>query len=113
MASWDEAFLILKKWRDDPGPPEINVLREFEQAHLAETVMSGGTVHVLRVDEVSGLVSVGWEGAVTEEIDLTGAVFEYADPRSTRLIDGNWECSLEATFPDGTLIVFAELPPVD
>ena len=108
MASWEEAFLILKKWRDDPGPPLITVFRPFPQEHLDEMVMSGGTKHVLEASPDSGKILVGFNLSDAEEIDLTGAVFEYSDPRSTRLLDGKWECSLEAKFPDGTLIVFAE-----
>jgi hypothetical protein len=113
MVSWDEAFLVLKKWRNDPGPPLISVLREFRQAHIDEAVMNGGTAHVLEADPASGRVVVGLDSSSSEEIDLTGAEFEYSDPRSTRLADSRWECSLEAKFPDGVLIVFAELLSLD
>jgi len=43
---------------------------------------------------------------------LTGAVFEYSDSRDSPLVDGDWVCSLVATFPDGEILVFAEHPEV-
>lgn len=112
-ASWDEAFLIFKKWRGDPNPALISVLRVFNQEHIEETVMGGGTAQVVEVDSASGRITVGLAGADSEEIDLSGAEFEYDDMRSTGLIDGQWECTLAARFPDGTLIVFAEVPSVE
>ena len=113
MASWDDAFLIFKKWRDDPGPPLISVLRVFAQEHIEETVMEGGTAYVFEADSASGRIVVGLERSDSQEIDLSGAEFEYSDSRSTPLMDGKWECSIEAKFPDGTLIVFAENPSLD
>ena len=116
MVSWEEAFLIFNKWRDDPGPPLISLLREsalFSSQEQDQKILSGGTVHVLAADATSGVVTLGLTPKSAEDIDLSGATFRYSDPRDTRLVDGEWECSLEAILPDGTLIVFAEWPSVE
>jgi hypothetical protein len=105
MASWDDAFLIFDKWRDDPGPPLISVLRPV-QLH-GDTILNGGTGFVRAVDPHRGIVLVEMDAEI-EEIDLSGASFEYSDPRSSPLVDGKWECSLEARFPDGSMILFAQ-----
>jgi len=113
MTSCDDAFLILKKWRDDPGPPLIYLLHVVANRQTqGASIASGSSFRVLEVNSQTGLVELG--GAFTDpvEIDLSDATFEYSDSRDSPLIDGKWVCSLEAALPDGELIVFAEYPPL-
>jgi hypothetical protein len=109
-ASWVDAFLIFKMWQDKGAL--VAVFRpdtRFPQIQGA-TVISGGTGFIVGMDSAAGQIRVGQDPGCCDEVDLLGATFRYSDSRDSPLLDGSWECSLEATLPDGSLIVFAEEP---
>jgi len=108
MASWDDAFLIFSKWRDERTL--LTVFREFSQTEHGEMTLSGSTAFILDVNAMDGTVLAGLDRETAEDISLLGAEFEYSDPRSSPLVDGQWECSLEARWPGGEMILFAEKP---
>jgi hypothetical protein len=110
MTSWDDAFLIFQKWRDDPDPPLIALMSVTLVESQGEMVSmaSGGTGLVIEANSATGKVRVGSDSVRSEEFDLSGATFKYSDSRDSPPIDGEWECALEATFPDGRILAFAE-----
>ncbi|MGD0213456.1 MAG: hypothetical protein ABSB87_09500 [Terriglobales bacterium] len=114
MTSWEDAFLILNKWRDDPEPPLIAVMKvgEWPDEQGQTTSIAGGVSVFIKETSVSGGTVTVDEAGLLSDIDLTGAVFEYSDSRDSPLVDGDWVCSLVATFPDGEILVFAEHPEV-
>jgi hypothetical protein len=114
MVSWDDAFLMLNKWRDDPDPPLISFMEVkpwLDRQGETIPIASGISVTVKEVSAVTGKVTLDDSGA-SLQVELLGATFEYSDSRDSPLIDGVWVCSLEATCPDGRVLVFAEYPAV-
>ena len=111
MASWDEAFLILKKWRDEKSPLEYSDVIPLETPQGETTIASGQ--HFVRVVSVSpASVTFRFEGSLEEqELELIGATFEYMDSRETPFPDspaGKYVCTLEIERPDGRLVIFSE-----
>jgi hypothetical protein len=75
------------------------------------SIAKGVSVLIREASALTGKVTVDEAGAFSE-VDLFGATFKYSDPRDSPLVDGGWVCSLEATLPDGAVLVFAEYPAV-
>ncbi len=114
MTSWEDAFLILNKWRDDPEPPLISFMKVADwSGPQGETISiaSGVSVFIRETSVAKGTVTID-EAGVLSNVDLSGATFEYSDSRDSPLVDGDWVCSLVATFPDGKILIFAEYPEV-
>lgn len=116
MTSWDEAFLILKKWRDEEtwlwfGPIVDSESGLSAQLHDSTTLTASiESVRTKDVDPDSGNVIL--DRPESAEWNFTGATFEYSDERESPFPDaspGQYPCSLEVTFPDGFKLVFAEM----
>src|SRR5579864_5652220 len=103
MTSWDDAFLILKKWRDDGTwlwfGPVIDSAFEHEQD---ETTMAGASIESVRIKEVDSAAGiVVLDRLEFAEWDFTGATFEYSDERHESPFPdaspGQYPCALGVT----------------
>jgi hypothetical protein len=73
MVSWDEAFLILKKWRDGSSPLEYSQVVPLETPQ-GETITIASGLRFVRIVSVSpGSVTLKPEfSGETEELELIG-----------------------------------------
>ena len=113
MVSRSEAFLILKKWRDDETLLEWSEAVSSENPQGETTSMARGFWEV-RVDKVSDDgVTLRFDGSSeTRQLEIPeGSLFEYSDRREPRFPDlppDEFVCFLEVVRPDGLLIILAE-----
>lgn len=113
--SWDGAFRKLNEWRERESMITFGPVREVvdEQGEATQIHWGSSGTRILSADAATGAVSLLGEG----DIDLVGATFRFAgwedSPFDEReLSPEEFESSLEATFPDGRIVVFAQEWPL-
>jgi len=107
--SWEVAFRKLKQWRDVKATVSFGVVKSIESQGETTEIFSGDTGWILDVDEKAGIVKLPGVG----ELDLVGASFRFSDFSDSPFVEADllpwqFEEQLEATFPDGTVWVFAK-----
>jgi hypothetical protein len=115
MATWDEAFLIFKKWRDESSLVVLMTVTEFGKGEAGDPVYFAGgpTVRIKEVLRPERTLLISEEGETgSTPIDLNGGEFEYRDTRQSPFpgisVEG-WICFVEVTFGDRPPLVFGEL----
>jgi len=112
MVSWGDAFLILKKWRDESTLLEYSEVIPWESPQ-GETIAMARGGWSARVAEVSpgGVKILLEDSRETRDWELIGASFEYMDSRESPFLESptsSLVCALEIEFSDGRLIVLAD-----
>jgi len=112
MTSQEEAFSILRKWRDESAQLEYSDVIPWENSKGETFTIANGQRPTRIVDVSPGSVILRVdESPETRELELLGATFEYGDARESPFRDlpsEQYVCWLEIELADGRLIVFAE-----
>lgn len=115
MASREEAFLILNKWRDEGSLLGWSEIVAVDAVSHGETISMARGFWKIRVCEVFPTsVSVIFDGSTeTREIPLPlESEFVYSDSRDSPFpdeVEEQYVCFLEIERPDRLLIVLAEV----
>jgi hypothetical protein len=110
QVSWDEAFLILKKWQSRESWVVAGEVERWTTQGETTSIFRGIPARIFDADPSMGYVKLGDE----REFALVGASFKFSDFENTPFAAGNlgpdkFESQLEAVFPDSHLLVFAKL----
>jgi hypothetical protein len=103
------AFRKLNEWREQERFITFGPVGDVESQGDTITMFSGSSgTKVLKADERSGIVTLLGEG----EIDLSDASFRFSDFEDSPFNEADlgadeFESQLEATLPDGRMLVFA------
>lgn len=113
--SWDVAFRRLNEWRERESPITFGpVLTATDEQGETTKIFDGSSgTRVLSADASTGIVSLYAEG----ERNLTGASFRFADWEGSPFDEAalgpeEFESTLEAEFPNGDIMVFAQEWPL-
>src|SRR6266481_8955329 len=101
--SWQDAFLILKKWRDESTLFVFSEVINWE----GEPCAAGSPAVIKSVDDGSGTVETS-----NGKAELLGAEFSYSGgPSDSPFADSpdEFACTLAAELPNGRSVVFSEL----
>ena len=107
--SWRFAFRKLNEWREKRSPITFGPVGDVDVQGDTITMFSGSSgTHVLSANEQSGVVTLFGEG----EINLLGASFTFSGFEDSPFNEADlgpeeFESQLEATLPDGRILVFA------
>ncbi len=118
MTSWDDALLIFKSWIEKSAHIAYLTVIPVGVDEDGETIdmAQGPTCLIKEVSPYRKTVLCEDASGRSFEADLADATFEYSDTRYSPLlthIPEMWVCFLEASLPDGTVTVFAELAKCD
>jgi hypothetical protein len=103
------AFRKLNEWREKHSPITLGSVGDVDVQGDTIKMFSGSSgTHVLTVDEHSGIVTLFGEG----EINLLGASFRFSGFEDSPFNEADlgpeeFESQLEATLPDGRILVLA------
>lgn len=107
--SWRFAFRKLNEWREKQSPLTFGPVGDIELQGDTTTIFSGSSgTRVLSADEQSGIVILFGEG----EVNLFGASFRFSGFEDSPFNEADlgpeeFESQLEATLPDGRVVIFA------
>ncbi len=107
--SWRFAFRKLNEWREKQSPLTFGPVGDIESQGDTITMFSGSSgTRVLSADEQSGIVTLFGQ----DEINLLGASFRFSGFEDSPLNEDDlgpeeFESYLEATLPDGRILLFA------
>jgi hypothetical protein len=107
--SWRFAFCKLNEWREKEWPISFGPVGDVESQGETITMFSGSSgTRVLNADEATGIVTLFGEG----DINLHSASFRFSGFEDSPFNEADlgpeeFASSLEATLPDGRILVFA------
>jgi hypothetical protein len=111
----DVAFRKLNEWRERESVITFGPVQELidEQGETTQIHAGSSGTRILSADAASGTVSLLGEG----DISLVGASFRFSDWEDSPFNEADlgpeeFESTLEATFPDGRIVVFAQEWPL-
>ena len=111
--SWAEAFCKLKEWEKRGSLVAVGEVRPLEWEGKTTPTFFGDTSRLTYVDDSIGAVIL--DGAIT--LSLVDASFRFSDFSDSPFAEADlgieqFESQLEAAFPDGRVVVFAQEWPV-
>ena len=112
--SWAVAFRNLNEWRERGCTVAFGEVGVVDEQGETTTILFGETTEVIEADELSGVVTL----LGREPISLVGAAFRFSTFEDSPFVEADlkpweYESQLEATFPDGRVLVFAREWPIE
>lgn len=105
--SWEVAFRKLNEWQVKRSLVAVGEVGSLEIQGEATPIFKGESGYLSKADATTGDVSVDGHS-----VNLMGATFKFSDFEDSPFNEADlgpdeFESQLEATFPDGRVVVFA------